>query len=1338
MPGINFSQPLFQAGGGAATDWGSVGGNALVDVPLSAQLKRGISIELGIEGLAQVDARLQKYLAAQITGQVQAQAKLLGQVQVPMNLFSEVGLAIRLQAIAEIAAAVQASIGLNIGDFIQLVEEELDFRGFQTRLFRIFMEEIDIGVGVYAKAAFTAQAYANLIISGSFIKDTARNINPGFTVLGGFGAGLKGGAGYRVFGTLGLRNTSRFVARTVDLLVDNSYDQVAERVPPEELLTHLLIDGARTPTKIAFRIAYEAGDYIAGNNVPQDTQGAQKLALRCIQVILEESQRYLLSKMIEAGLRTIESYLKDRIRSVSDGKWDQLFAQRRKLADKLYRMPADPFDTTRPQVLDYWHDLASECVNTAVAFSDVGQIDDDMKKGLALMWSAAQLFFVATKRLVRLEASISVIGLPPGTARTSFEGALSFQPVSLIGDTIRAELAAAGTAVPASGLTLDHLLLFVAHAGMVDYLRQACPEVDEYLDIFQGTMAASQQDIARLLLVSAGSILPDANGNFDDQATLQALVQGLKAFSAEKIESQLAPIIRSHMPNDTEILLAFDEVLVPSLRLMNNVCFDELVNWHTGRTSKEVLLEALSGVLMKTMGRTVVLTGDLLLFTVQREMRSVLLEVAAHVNDAGGPAEVIARNPAVKVDREEVVELLKLVLEIGADVLKPPPDAKRQQIRALLYQIIDPVPSQAPENLLSQLRDDLFVPNADVVISAAGELTKLAVQSFLEFVERLLSGLGELLLREFEELLEDMRKQVEDWINEIQQALEELRQQIVQLISEISRLIQEATALLAQAVDELLVGLAALGSPSSRQAMATTLADRWVAAATPLLFDNPVYKMLPADVKSDARRGLRNTIAGAINLPVLDPIFQAIAAVAEDSAGLIEDIRAIDPNADMSTEIADLILDRIESHLLQLLGGNPGFDVGFSVSWSYPEATYHEPSANYPLGRVTTTWKTATQYVSLGHVSLPFSEFFGLVRNLLSQLTHFRNALVDMSANLYQSFLKEMQANALERTKDVLSAERDRHDALVRDNLARPRGIEISEPVAAGMYEFSVPIDVFLEHVPRSFLGLEADEVPHVLMALNGVPLDLRDMRISESAPAGVAYERETNVPLRGGYLEPHREHPDDRGDKAARVRNKSATASFVNRRGGSAKRREDFLLPAVKPGKRPPLTRPREKTSSGVFLQTELPLSLVEEGFNTLLVAVVDGARRVEQVVSFIVQEPASINVNVPGKTIPFPGHLDPERFKPKRIKGKAWVAPAKMRKERLGMARERFRKPRTQPLELVRASAARLRVTVAEMERESERARETALLARAKTQQDRRPTAEKSRHTKMAPTPK
>ena len=227
MPGLDLSKNIFSAGASAATNWGSVSANANFDFAGNILLRRGVDLDLGLAAIAQLDASFHRFLAADLSAQGEAQATLRDQVQMPLNLFDEIGLAVRLQAVTELAAGARLALALEIGDFLSLVDQDPMMQGVPARLLRVFLEEIDIGAAFYAKAAFSAEAYANVVVTDTALGDALKGTKPGFNISAGAGAGLSAGAGFEILANLGVRSFPRLVGRTADILIDETVNGIA-------------------------------------------------------------------------------------------------------------------------------------------------------------------------------------------------------------------------------------------------------------------------------------------------------------------------------------------------------------------------------------------------------------------------------------------------------------------------------------------------------------------------------------------------------------------------------------------------------------------------------------------------------------------------------------------------------------------------------------------------------------------------------------------------------------------------------------------------------------------------------------------------------------------------------------------------------------------------------------------------------------------------------------------------------------------------------------------------------------------------------------------------------
>src|SRR5690606_29349135 len=100
-------------------------------------------------------------------------------------------------------------------------------------------------------------------------------------------------------------------------------------------------------------------------DVPRDAAGAQAIALRCSQVVLEECQRFLLASLVQLALDDLRAWLATRLLGVSASEWNASGPRRRALAAKLQALPQSPFMPT-PETVDYWNGVLTEALSLAL------------------------------------------------------------------------------------------------------------------------------------------------------------------------------------------------------------------------------------------------------------------------------------------------------------------------------------------------------------------------------------------------------------------------------------------------------------------------------------------------------------------------------------------------------------------------------------------------------------------------------------------------------------------------------------------------------------------------------------------------------------------------------------------------------------------------------------------------------------------------------------------------------------------------------------------------------------------------------------------------------------
>ena len=1263
MPTARLDKDVFAAGGTVATDWAQAGGNAQVNISAGAQVNRGINFDLGISAIANVDASVGKFLSAELSGQASASASVTAQIQVPMNLFGEIGFAVRLQAIAELAAAVQVSLGLKVGDFLELAGNDPNMRGLPVDLLRVFLSEVDIKAGLFAKAALTAQAYAQLVVTGTAIAQPSRNLKPGFNIVGGMGVGLKAGAGFRVFAAMEFDDFSRFVARSVDVLVDGACKEAASGLPAGDATSRALLDAARPAFKMALRTAYELGEFISLNAPQASAAGGEQVALRCVQVALEEGQRFLLEGLTDAAFQALKTAMLGWMAPALNARWRAARSLRRALSDHLDGFPAEPFDGS-PATEAYWATLVTRIIDLASSMAG-GTLDAPTQRFIAVLWSAAQLALVAARRVTRADASLSVIGLPPRQVHAPFQGNLSAQPPQVIRDHIRASLASA----PSGALQLGHLVEFLTADAALDFLRQQNPGVDCFLDAMTGPLGTLANDVARTLLRNIGSAVV-AGGRPDAQATLEAIATSLRTFMATQVHAELAPVLRANLLSRPDVKIYFDEVFLPTTDFTLDTVFGAALDWSRRGADQGRLTEALSGILMKLVGRSLVATADIMITEAQRQMQGILNGLADNVGAPNGIVRQLSRATNLPVPVSEIAELTADALRIGAEVLGPLTDSQREKIRTLMYRVIDPVPVDAGAAFMRQLSDSAFIPNAEAMMELATELGSIGGERFLQFVIKLVELIGRKILEELAAVIDAARAQIQQWYDDTRQALDELQQQLGRLAAEIERLAAEVARQFDKAVDDLLGALAPLATRSGRRTFKARLADQVVDDAFAVLGRNYVYRTLaPASVRRAIKTAARSAIESALDNDVIDGVLDIVGEVAGQVDSLIDDIRDLDPGRDLAEQIGNLLLNRLTDAIYDGLGRDPRIEVAFDFTVL---GTRHR--------------------ISLGRIDVPVDAIVDGLRQAIRELDAFEDAVRDAAGALAGAFAQEARLQTAEIDRTAKAATHIRLGAQRSSLEAAPRSVRILSPTAGSAAVGQTRLRIEIEGLSRAAVDDQDDRPPVVCVFLNGQELPLSAFSVTETGvaappslkPVPGVYDARQELALRPHWAAARAGVTQVKSSRGKAVANLAAIAL---RRGpakpiapppGStplAPRKGAVSIPAAVQRAERRFGRPLTVTQigriagqsiGGVVLSRLLKGSELEDGLNTLAVAVVlPGGGRLETSCTFFAEAPPVAPAKPKPGAIRLPG-LKPGKktdLVPQKIAGKFTLRPKKDR---------------------------------------------------------------------------
>ena len=1220
MAGIDLSGPLLAAQADyKAKDWGSVSAGAKLDLDAAATFRRGINLELGAEALVQIDAAFRKFIAADINGEAHASARVQAQVQLPLDLFSEAGLAVRLQAVAEVAAAIKLSLGLNIGDFLALADQDPRLRGIGAKLMRILLEESTIEGGVMAKVAAAAMAYAGLSVSGNFVN------NPGFTIAAEAGLGLKAGAGYRVFANFGINEPRRLVRRLVDAVVDETVLSLKAQLA--DPTTSALVEQLRIPCKIAFRSCLEIGFELAGSGAAFNAQAAPKLAQRCVQVALEEMQRAILSAVCDLSQQALDAGLEAI--GFTNNSWAAVRNQRMALAAKLRAMPENSLDDDGSgSIVQKWTELFSAFADLVGAATAQHSAASNLKQPLAQLWAAIQLLLANIARISIGSARASVIGLSPSAVKTAFTGPVT-QPPPVIADVIRAELNLPSSHV----LTQDDLVIFLLRPATTTLLLAKFPQLSPVIGLLNDVGGDDVQALRRILGNINGLSF---GGAVDAEATLAILLNGLESIVTSLVDQQIRPQLDDALANTPDyVRLYADEVVFATLRYAVTTVFRLIRDAvRTKQVTPTVLREACSAIILRLVGRVLVVSADVLSNFSLRQVSGALIDASGHVNDSNGVAKMIA--DATGFDRDFVAELLVEALEISAQALAPLPDTQRQRLRDLSFQALDVAPDVAPQDFLNSLKDDFFFPNAEAVgdlVKLMGEITRDRLQTAIAIV---LERAARLVIEQLEKILQAVEQQVVAWIGDVEQLVESLAAELDELFDEISELERAVEVAWNQAVDALIEFANRLSTSTGRQKIENELFNHVYRQAKDILAGNVVYQMLPNAAKSTVRGVLRNVIRGSIDNAVMDRVLDEIGGVADDLDALVDDLRNVAPGPGIELRVLDIVVSHIDEAIRERFNGNPHMDITLTFNF-FGERT-----------------------IALGRVEFPTDAIMAVIRGAIGN-TSILLQQINLAANRLSTFfdlnfdLDEARAHQKEIAVAYDTALRS-----VDDNNGVDAQVEIVSPRAADALNGDLDLKIDIAGVPRSFFGLEPGQARRVVITLNEMELVLTEFVVSEAATAKQAGAiasfdaaiTKTSKPIIGGAIF---DSSAAYKTKPYRIITKKPGSSGAVK--GAVAPREVESLRQVAAGRLGRPVRPdggidfkaissvREaiptsNASTRVRLQTTIEAARLEPGINTITVSVVNGemSRRRTAFVSFLVPEAS----NLESDSLRWPSSID------------------------------------------------------------------------------------------------
>ncbi|MFZ3003946.1 MAG: hypothetical protein WA071_26775 [Undibacterium umbellatum] len=1065
----------------SAGDMASVAGSGRLDAGLSAEFNRGVELSAQINAQVGLSAEFSHFISAGVTGEAHASASIQAQIQAPMNLFDEAGLFVRLKAAAEVGAGVQLAIGLSAREFLEQAANIPGMGSLPLRLVKVLLDEVVVQGGVHAQVAVSAMAYANTVVGFQLVETSKGGVvqKPGFYVGAEAGAGLEAGAGFRVFAQASLSDPRRMVRRSIDLLADEALSQLADMVRAQSPAVAVSIDAARSPLKMALRLCYELGDLsaqrIKTGQTGFTTNDSGQMALRTLQIIIDEAQRYICSQVCEAAVTLLSQQISAI--GVSATTWQSARVQREAFAAQLRAIPDEPFEATTIN-RTYWSDLVNKGASLLAALLNTQQ-RQSIAEPIAMLWAGSQLLFAVMERIAPASASATFLGRSVSTPAPSFSGSNLQQPPTLIRQHI---LTALNKPVTQTLVHAD-LVAYLTRASGLTNLRQRQAGLNQFLSIFESVMPSNLlvNSAAELFLKGEAAFVPNG-GTFNPERALLPLTNALRAFVDNQINAVITPAVRNLGRNNDDVVVYWREVCVPSLNAATQMVFAQVESWSRQQFSEKAFQEALSSILLTFLGRNLVVFADVITHSARSQMRRMLNQAADNAGAPNGLANTL--RPVTGGSADELADLLEEVLRIGGEVFGPLPPEQRQRMRSLMFRAIQPISLENPGTLIQNLSNPAMVPDPQLLAELGLAMGSLMVEQFLDFVGRVLARVAQMILDALSDAVEALTEAVQQWLTDIGNALEDARERV----QAIARELREALDAMQDHVQDEAEAFTALITQFSRRKTRMALLDGisnhvydQVASA---LHSIPGYDWLPSWMRKSVRQTLRGVIENLIESEVMDDLLETLRTDQAEANRLLRDVRALRGRSGYTRKLLDLMLDWAIGRLQERLRDGFVINIRFTVF---------------------------DNDFNLGEIALGVSDLLlGVLRALLEGVADIVDAVGELSDKALAALAAENLLESKQAEVRVVEETEARLTALHSESRPQSRRIEIMEPANGAFCGDTPDFEIHLYGVPLSFIKEDEGGRERVALFLNGQELELNQFSIREFAATSTESVRST------------------------------------------------------------------------------------------------------------------------------------------------------------------------------------------------------------------------------------
>lgn len=1005
--------------------------NAFADAEFST--RRGFNMNAHLGAFANAGVNVRKFVAATLDLKAMAKAELVAQAQFPLDFFRECGAVCRMAAVAEAAVYGSLSIGLAVEDFRRAFAAEQS--GIAVRLGEIFLDDVTVEGGVWAKAAVTAQAQVNCVVAGSLLPNPKAGRTAGFTAALEWGLGFLYGTGFSAFAKIGFRDPRRLVARTSDELTAVLLELVERKVSRDKT-ARASVPYVRMLLPVALRSCYELGMIAI-----QAKSGAVRREIRAklLEIVESEATAFASEMLLATGLKRMRRLLEDpKTQKAAAALGTQDAAEARRALDAFQAaIPLRPSLTNVPKILGPFLDFAAKVRPENI---------DEWVDVAAIVWAALTTLGLD---LVASGAAEAISVHDPGPRVRAYVNRRLGRTSKAALDIAAAEkFLVAVEALPAMLAAFPELSPAVTWLARLFSLADGNPE------------ELKRDQIEALAKFVFGTPLERVKVTDEMWARLRT---ALSEAARTQLQREVLPLL-NEAGGDEQTKEFIAAVVKPALLSLNDVVLENLDSL-TSAEGRLIFREQVSLLLLQVIGRSAVICGDILIACALSKGARGMRSLASDLKGTGRSDFVSFAETALKFTgsvspRKKLTD----ILEFGAALADLWDVSERKTMREGLLEMMDLLGSRrASGSVWKKLAaSKSFVPNLKqlraFLKNSALQLGKLILRAIGLYFEQLFVDLKEAVKLIGKALLDGAKAM----LRTLQGALNALKQQLRAIVDAVKHVLSSVKNF-GRTVKNALAELKARAtSKVFRDRALDVLRRLGEAGMLAAVRAFPPYRAIPKFLRKGgekvARKAYRAAFDGLVR-PILKAVLTLIPGLAAGVLAAASAARQLTPQnllAKMSTQA--------KGEFKRAFGGKKGLSIGIKLG---------KKRLRIPI-------------------PLPVDAMANVFGNLFPQDGQLLHAAGVAS-------VAQAQQNAAERDLKGQQTKQGQQEAKVQvaqkriDQLSSgPVRIEITSPKAGEVYARSVPLNAVIRGANESYLRPPAGGARRIEAVLDGGALPYR------------------------------------------------------------------------------------------------------------------------------------------------------------------------------------------------------------------------------------------------------